>query len=202
MPVNPMLIRVFCLVKVYTAQYLRPHVMQQFYKMKQQLTIIVSLTLIFLGCSTSFHFTAEMKQTCDSLKYIPKNILELSDIYPDTNTRGEPQTLILNIDSTFLEITRGCIGPPFESLKSGKCYLSEDTLKFKIVNFGATSSITANTDTNRIKYIDFYERKIFYLVRKYNKKIYLLRPYQLDGFCENVIEHKNMNGYFHKVVNY
>jgi hypothetical protein len=169
--------------------------------MKQQLSIIVIYTLILLSCSTSFHFTAEMKQTCESLKYIPKNISELSKIYPDSNNRGAFQILILNIDSTFVEISKVSIGPPFETIKSGKCYLSEDTLKFKIIKFGLKDSITANSDTNRIKYINFYERKVFYLVRKFNEKLYLLRPYELDKFCENVVEQKSMNDYFHKVVN-
>ena len=142
-----------------------------------------------------------MKQTCESLKYIPKTITELSKIYPDTNNRGAFHILILNLDSTFLEITKLSIGPPFESLIFGKCYLSEDTLKFKILKFGLKDSITPNSDTNRIRYINFYERKVFYLVRKFNGIIYLLRTYELDGFCENVIEHKNMNDFFHKVVN-
>jgi hypothetical protein len=163
----------------------------------KRLVFNINFVILFLisGCVTSYYLSPEMRITCDSLKYSPKNITEISAQYPDS--KQSIFYLTISKDSTFTQILYSDIGPPFQSIILGRCSLNIDTLKLIPLKFGSEDGVKSISDSLKIKFFNTYQKRNFYLIRKINSTIYLVRPSELEGFCQSVIEHNSKSDYFH-----
>lgn len=158
----------------------------------------ILFTAVTCGCTTSYYLTPEMRQTCDGLRYSPSSISEISTKYSDT-TGFSPYSLSINADSTYREVIFYDLGPT-ETSHIGKCSLIKDTLRFIILKIGSWYQFRDITETEKQNFYNSYQRRNYYLIKKLNGIIYLIRSYQEDDFCDAVLNHKSKREFFQKTI--